>query len=90
MYVALVEWSEEFVLGYIQLLDGERDPRNLVLAFSSIFIIVQNFTFGKFLTVNPVSVIDSDQWFCCPDSLTEDLFDVISCYFPIDFTPVSG
>lgn len=26
---------------------------------------------------------------CCIGPLVEDLFDVISCYFPVDFTPVS-
>ena len=49
LYVVLVGFSEEFVLGYIQVLDGERDPRNLVLAFSSVLIIAKNFTFGKLL-----------------------------------------
>lgn len=62
----LVECSEEFVMGYIQMFDGERDPRNLLLIFSSVAIIAQNLRF---------------------DAMTEDLFDVISCYFPIDFTP---
>lgn len=46
--IALVESSDEFVLGYIQLLDGERDPRNLLVAFSSVRIILQNLHFGVF------------------------------------------
>lgn len=41
-----IECSEEFVLGYIQVLDGERDPRNLLLAFSSVRVIVDNLHFG--------------------------------------------
>ena len=56
------------MLGYIQVLDGERDPRNLLLAFNSVFRIIHNLRMGP---------------------LVEDLFDVISCYFPVDFTPVS-
>ena len=43
-----MESSDEFVLGYIQLLDGERDPRNLLVAFSSVRIILQNLQFGLF------------------------------------------
>lgn len=39
--------SEEFVLGYVQLVDGERDPRNLLLAFNSVLVIVHSLQFGK-------------------------------------------
>lgn len=35
------------MLGYIQLLDGEQDPRNLLIAFSSVLIIIRNLRFGK-------------------------------------------
>ena len=41
-----MECSEEFVLGFIQMFDGERDPRNLLLSFSSVVIIAQNMHFG--------------------------------------------
>jgi DNA repair/transcription protein MET18/MMS19 len=49
-----IECSEEFVLGYIQVLDGERDPRNLVLAFTSVRVIVHNFHFGNAQFIDPV------------------------------------
>lgn len=49
LFLALVGCSDEFVLGYIQLLDGERDPRNLLVAFSSVRIILQDLHFGMFL-----------------------------------------
>lgn len=58
--------GSDFVLGYIQALDGEKDPRNLVIAFHSVLTIVGHLPF---------------------EVLAEDLFEVISCYFPIDFTP---
>lgn len=83
-YVALVKCSEEFVLGYIQMLDGERDPRNLLLAFCSVLLIVRNLHFGRSSFSNSES-----NHVTLSDSLVEDLFDVISCYFPIDFSPVS-
>ncbi|KAM7371137.1 hypothetical protein PAMP_010628 [Pampus punctatissimus] len=57
----------DFVFGFVQSMDGERDPRNLLLAFQIAKSIVhQGYDLGKF---------------------TEELFEVTSCYFPIDFTP---
>ncbi|CAG8718188.1 16808_t:CDS:2, partial [Cetraspora pellucida] len=40
---ALKQLESEFVTGYIQSMDGEKDPRNLLLAFSSIKLIIQEF-----------------------------------------------
>uniref|UniRef100_A0A3P9KGM1 MMS19 nucleotide excision repair protein n=1 Tax=Oryzias latipes TaxID=8090 RepID=A0A3P9KGM1_ORYLA len=57
----------DFVFGFVQSMDGERDPRNLLLAFRiARNLIVQGYDLGKF---------------------AEELFEVTSCYFPIDFTP---
>lgn len=57
----------DFVFGFVQSMDGERDPRNLLLAFQAARNIIQRgYDLGKF---------------------TEELFEVTSCYFPIDFTP---
>ncbi|XP_061087683.1 MMS19 nucleotide excision repair protein homolog [Conger conger] len=57
----------DFVFGFVQAMDGERDPRNLLLAFQIAGNIVhQGYELGKF---------------------TEELFEVTSCYFPIDFSP---
>ncbi|XP_047465933.1 MMS19 nucleotide excision repair protein homolog isoform X2 [Mugil cephalus] len=57
----------DFVFGFVQSMDGERDPRNLLLAFQiARNIIHRGYDLGKF---------------------TEELFEVTSCYFPIDFTP---
>ena len=44
-----VKCSEEFVLGYVQLVDGERDPRNLLLVFNSVLVIVRNLHFGIYV-----------------------------------------
>ena len=62
----LIPMGNDFVLGYIQAIDGEKDPNNLMLVFGCIPIIVQNFSLEPF---------------------TEDLFETIARYFPIDFTP---
>lgn len=57
----------DFAFGFVQSMDGERDPRNLLLAFQiAKNIIHRGYHLGKF---------------------TEELFEVTSCYFPIDFTP---
>uniref|UniRef100_A0A8C6TBK8 MMS19 nucleotide excision repair protein n=1 Tax=Neogobius melanostomus TaxID=47308 RepID=A0A8C6TBK8_9GOBI len=57
----------DFVFGFVQSMDGERDPRNLLLSFQiANNIIHQGYDLGKF---------------------AEELFEVTSCYFPIDFSP---
>lgn len=58
----------DFVLGFITAMDGEKDPRNLVLLFALIPTIVNHLPLGPF---------------------TEDMFEVVAAYFPIDFVPVS-
>jgi DNA repair/transcription protein MET18/MMS19 len=62
------KYDTDFVYGFIQAMDSEKDPRNLVLCFEIIPLICQNLTLGPFV---------------------DELFEVFSCYFPIDFTPVS-
>ncbi|NWX39746.1 MMS19 protein, partial [Steatornis caripensis] len=57
----------DFTFGFIQVMDGEKDPRNLLVAFQIVRdLITKNYTLGPFV---------------------EELFEVTSCYFPIDFTP---
>ncbi|XP_065655736.1 MMS19 nucleotide excision repair protein homolog isoform X1 [Hydra vulgaris] len=58
--------SSEFLLGFIQAMDSESDPRNLLICFANSKIIIENFDFHLFC---------------------EEFFDVLSCYFPVDFTP---
>ncbi|KAK2586153.1 hypothetical protein KPH14_001420 [Odynerus spinipes] len=57
----------DFIYGVISSIDGERDPRNLMLLFNILPHFIREFPLGH---------------------LTEEMFDVISCYFPIDFNPV--
>ncbi|ODN03000.1 MMS19 nucleotide excision repair protein [Orchesella cincta] len=58
--------SSDFVMNFLQSMDGEKDPRNLLLLFRIIPCIVSEFELGPFL---------------------EDFFEMLSCYFPIDFNP---
>ena len=61
--------TPDFLLGFIQAMDGESDPRNLLICFANSKIILENFDFHLF---------------------TEEFFEVLSCYFPVDFTPPEG
>ncbi|XP_004680626.1 PREDICTED: MMS19 nucleotide excision repair protein homolog isoform X2 [Condylura cristata] len=57
----------DFTFGFIQVMDGEKDPRNLLVAFRIVQdIISRGYSLGPFV---------------------EELFEVTSCYFPIDFIP---
>ncbi|KAB0399964.1 hypothetical protein E2I00_007394, partial [Balaenoptera physalus] len=57
----------DFTFGFIQVMDGEKDPRNLLVAFRIVRdLISRDYSLGPFV---------------------EELFEVTSCYFPIDFTP---
>ncbi|NWH60553.1 MMS19 protein, partial [Geococcyx californianus] len=57
----------DFTFGFIQVMDGEKDPRNLLVAFQIVRdLIAKNYALGPFV---------------------EELFEVTSCYFPIDFNP---
>lgn len=57
----------DFIYGVITAIDGERDPRNLMLLFSILPHFMKEFSLGH---------------------LTEEMFEVIACYFPVDFNPV--
>ncbi|PSN34715.1 hypothetical protein C0J52_21192 [Blattella germanica] len=57
----------DFVYGVISMMDGERDPRNLLLLFGMLPHFLRTFPLGH---------------------LTEEMFEVVSCYFPIDYYTV--
>jgi DNA repair/transcription protein MET18/MMS19 len=58
----------DFVFGVISMIDGERDPRNLLQLFGMLPHFIITFPLGH---------------------LKEEMFDVVSCYFPVDFYSVS-
>ncbi|VDP81226.1 unnamed protein product [Echinostoma caproni] len=65
----LVRMQKEFLMGYLQAVDGERDPENLLLIFEMNPIVMKHF---------PV------------DEVKDDFFEIMSVYFPIDFSPPPG
>lgn len=56
----------DFVYGFINAMDGERDPRILLFLFNFLPNFLKTFPLGH---------------------LNEEAFEVIACYFPIDFNP---
>eukprot|EP00899_Mesostigma_viride_P016024 jgi/Mesvir1/24422/Mv11082-RA.1 len=68
------EMGTEFVEGVIAAVDGEKDPRNLLLSFSLLEKLPQLLSMTPELT----TVLQTS---------AEELFDVLSLYFPISFTP---
>ena len=44
----------DFVFGYIQAIDGEKDPRNLMAIFGLTPIVIKNFDLGRFVEVGYV------------------------------------
>lgn len=58
----------EYVRYLVNSMDGESDPRNLMLLFRFIPNVLRHF---------PLT-----------DTVTEEMFSVLECYFPVDFTPV--
>jgi hypothetical protein len=68
------KWQgDDLVYGVCAAIDEEKDPRCLLLAFHIVELLVQLFP-------------DADGPLA---SCAEDLFDIISRYFPISFSPVS-
>ena len=62
--------AAEFVCGFVQSVDSEKDPHNLLMCLRLVEIVAKEF------------ILDS--------TLAEQLFEVVACYFPIDFSPPAG
>lgn len=52
---ALVRMGKEFVKGYCQLVEGEKDPRNLMLSFGIINVILLEFDIADCVEVSTPS-----------------------------------
>lgn len=59
----------EFIFIFLQSVDGEKDPRCLLLVFDLFVFLNQN--------------LDTSGY-------EEELFEIVSCYFPIMYNPVSN
>lgn len=50
---ALKRLGKEFISGYCALAEGEKDPRNLMLSFSIVCVILVEFEIGENVEVSP-------------------------------------
>lgn len=62
----LTRMGSDFVYGFINAMDGERDPRILAFLFDFLPQFLTTFDLGH---------------------LSDEMFEVIACYFPVDFNP---
>ncbi|KAH9943852.1 ARM repeat-containing protein [Amylocystis lapponica] len=79
---ALKGMGNDFLSGYISLAEGEKDPRNLLLAFAIARVLLMSSRFQ--VTLKYVHLP------CMQFSLLiapQDLFNITFCYFPITFRP---
>ncbi|GLG99516.1 MMS19 nucleotide excision repair protein-like protein [Gryllus bimaculatus] len=56
----------DFVYGFMNVIDQEKDARNLTVVFEILPFFIKTFSLGH---------------------LTEEMFEIISCYFPVDYRP---
>ena len=78
--------GKEFLSGYISLAEGEKDPRNLLLAFAIDRVLLLEFDISAHVEVGNtfglVYIHGIDR-----NSESQDLFNITFCYFPITFRP---
>lgn len=49
VYLDVKTLGSEFVVGVIQAIDSEHDPRNLVCVFTVVRLVAQNFALGEYV-----------------------------------------
>jgi len=49
--LVLKQMGQDFVTGFIHAMDGEKDPRNLLLAFSLVKLIIREFDISQHVEV---------------------------------------
>ena len=78
--------GDDFLDGYTNLVDGEKDPRNLMIAFSIDRVICIEFDISRHAEVCHLQPTSQDAF----SHDQQKLFNVIFCYFPIAFKPPPG
>ncbi len=68
--LGLIDHPTTFISAVLSAVDEEKDPRNLLLTYDLLYMILKQFTSPE--VIKP---------------FIDEIFDKISCYFPINFTP---
>jgi DNA repair/transcription protein MET18/MMS19 len=76
---AFKDMGDEFISSYAKMVDGEKDPRNLMLLFQLDYIILSEFNVQARIEVSTREPSPAD--------IVQDMFDITFCYFPIAFRP---
>lgn len=71
-----------FIAGYINLAEGEKDPRNLMVAFAIARVILIEFDISEHVEVSKKNRIPF-----CLLTILQGMFNILFCYFPITFRP---
>jgi DNA repair/transcription protein MET18/MMS19 len=79
----LKEMSSTFLSGYVNLAVGEKDPRNLMLAFAIARVVLVEFDTSAHTEV----LSHCNTFRPMSNSHPQDFFDITFCYFPITFRP---
>jgi hypothetical protein len=83
--------SLNFIEGFISIMDGEKDPRNLLMVFDLVRFIIDKLDISRHVEVRSSCNITTHSMAHRTHSLSpQDIFDVVFCYFPISFTPPSN
>ena len=77
----LKSMGDRFLSGYIALADGEKDPRNLMIAFAIARVLALEFDISNKFEARYTSLALPTHI----DIALQDLFNIIFCYFPITF-----
>jgi DNA repair/transcription protein MET18/MMS19 len=72
-----VENPSVFISAVLEGIDEEKDPRNLIITYDIIYFMLRQYA----------SKIDDKPSEGLIKPFIDEIFDKISCYFPINFTP---
>ncbi len=64
--VAVCQISSEFMLGFVQSIDGEKDPRNLLIVFDTVPLMAAHLNLGEWsrVIIIIINILGSSVLYC--------------------------